>query len=110
MNRETGLTTEATIVRAIDGDTIKVKVERTFNLRIRDINCPEKNTEEGKKALAYMRDMEGEPCIVFIPSKNPTELLDINSFNRLVGDVYINEVNIADVLVEEGLAKRVKGN
>ena len=54
---------EATLVRVIDGDTIDVELDLGFGisyrtrLRLYGINCPEIDTEEGKKARTFMESV-----------------------------------------------------
>ena len=49
---EPGIITEVDFVRAIDGDTIEVEITRRFSMRLRNIDCPERNTPEGQEAKA----------------------------------------------------------
>lgn len=50
---------QATVIQVIDGDTLKLDVDLGFSVhrhetvRLYGINCPEKNTEAGKAAIAY---------------------------------------------------------
>ena len=54
---------EATLVRVIDGDTIDVELDLGFGisyktrLRLYGINCPEINTEKGKKARTFVESV-----------------------------------------------------
>ena len=104
---ETGLSTEVVFVRAIDGDTIELEIKRRFKVRLRDIDCPERNTDEGQEAKAEVEDLlsNAEKIIVFLPSNDPIQLMDMNSFNRLVGDLFADETNVADHLKKKGFIK-----
>ncbi len=112
MNKELecGLVTEVDFVRAIDGDTVQVKIERTFNIRLRDIDVIELKEQGGKEARDFVaRQMEEANTIkVFIPSNDPHKLMDMQSFERLVADVYIDGRNLADVLRTAGYEKPLK--
>jgi endonuclease YncB( thermonuclease family) len=106
---ECGLTTEVDFIRAIDGDTIQVKIERTFNIRLRDIDIIELKEQGGKEARDFVtKQMEGARIIkVFIPSNDPHKLMDMQSFERLVADVYVDGRNLADVLRTAGYEKQI---
>ena len=107
---EPGWLTEAEYVRAVDGDTIEVEVRRRFNVRLRDIDVYEKNTEIGKEATEFVDTILGtiKRILVFIPSNDPIKLMDINSFERLVGDIYVNQKNLKDMLLKKGYNKNGK--
>lgn len=97
---EPGLSTKVEYVRAVDGDTIEFEIRRTFKIRLRDIDVYELDTDEGVEALEYVDEKlnSAEEIIVFIPSNDPVKFLDINSFERLVGDVYVDGRNLRGLL------------
>jgi endonuclease YncB( thermonuclease family) len=101
---EPGLTIPVEYVRAVDGDTIEVEIRRKFKLRLRDINVPEKNTDEGVEATEFVDGalLAGDDILVFIPTNSPDKLMDITSFERIVGDIYINGILLQDLLREQG--------
>jgi endonuclease YncB( thermonuclease family) len=105
---ENGLITEVEYVRAIDGDTIEVKVERRFNIRLRGIDAVEHDAPMGQDAKACVDTAlkNAKKIQVFIPSNDPKKLMDIQSFERLVADVYIDGKNLAELIRAEGLKKR----
>ena len=110
MSPELGWTTEATLSRVVDGDTIEVVIERRVKIRLKDLLVAEKNTLEGKKAKAFVEDIikPGDKLIVFLPARHPERLLDVTSFDRLVGDVYLAEGNnLADVICDSGNGRYV---
>jgi endonuclease YncB( thermonuclease family) len=104
---ECGLTTEVEYVRAVDGDTIEFKIERTFKVRVRDIDAVELRQEGGKEARAFVdqKMKEANTIKIFIPSNDPHKLMDIQSFERLVADVYIDGYSLADMLRTAGYEK-----
>lgn len=104
---EPGLATEVKFVRAVDADTIEVEISRRFHVRLRDIDCPELKTDEGRKAYEEANWLlsTARKIIAFIPTNDSLKLMDINSFGRLVGDIYIDGVNLAHKLKELGYTK-----
>ena len=104
---EPGLTLPVEYVRAVDGDTIEVEIRRTFKLRLRDINAPEKNTDEGVEATEFVDGVlcDGDSILVFIPTNSPDKLMDITSFERIIGDIYVDEELLQDLLREQGYEK-----
>ena len=101
---EPGLMLPVTFVRAVDGDTIEVEIRRTFKIRLRDIDVAEKNTVKGAEAKAFVGGLmsEDEDVLAFIPTNNPDKLMDITSFERIVGDLYVSGELLQDTLREEG--------
>lgn len=96
---EPGWTTKAKVINIIDGDTIEVEIKRTFNIRLRGIDICEKNTSKGQAAKRALSDeILDDYVTIFIPTNNPEKLMDINSFERLIGDVYVGDRNIKEFL------------
>jgi endonuclease YncB( thermonuclease family) len=104
---ENGLTTEVECVRVIDGDTIEVKVERTFHVRLRDFDAVELKSLTGQDAKEFVEYVfkNGDKVQIFIPSNNPTKLTDVVSFERVVADVYVDGQNLADMVRAAGYEK-----
>lgn len=107
MNKpELGLTTKATVVRVIDADTIEVAVTRTFHVRLKDLLAAEKNTPEGKLAKEWVSQQlpNGTEITLFIPANKPEKLMDINTFDRLLGYIWFKVkdayINLADYIVD----------
>ena len=108
---EPGITTIAKVVKVVDVDTIAFEIKRTFHIRIKDLLGAEKNTEKGKLEKAFLENLlkDNQELIVFIPTNDPHKLMDINSFNRLLGDVWLKDGrNLLDVLVENGMGRRLR--
>lgn len=102
------------VCRVIDGDSMHVSMPIdghiwTFPIRIENIDCPEvrtKNTTEkelGYKAKDHVSELVGSDIICI-------KLGEFDKFGRLLGTVYTSEgVNIAESLIENGLARRYDG-
>jgi endonuclease YncB( thermonuclease family) len=107
---EPGLTiTGLKLLNVHDGDTLELSVERKFRVRVRGVDCPEINTEEGKKAKEFVETLfmlnPNEKITLFIPSNKTGELMDFYSFNRIVADLYLGETNLCKLLKEHGFEK-----
>lgn len=99
----------ATVKRVIDGDTVEVEISRRFNVRLRNVLVAEKNTAKGQAAKDFLtNEIAGGEVVVFIPSNDPHKLMDINSFNRLVGDVWHNGMDVVDLIELHELGRRLK--
>jgi endonuclease YncB( thermonuclease family) len=119
-----GWTTEAKVVRVIDADTLEVEVVRRFAIRLvhpnpenKHFNSPEKNTPQGEEAKAYAEDffcindrfeIPNNIITAFIPSNQAEKLMDFNSFNRVLGEVWVGDKRFTAILLEEGYGKLVK--
>lgn len=106
--QEPGLTILVDVVSVHDGDTIKVRVSREFDIRVRGIDTPELKTVEGKEVQKIVENLitTADKIIVFIPSNDPLKLMDFNSFGRVVGDVYLDGKSLADIVRENKLQKK----
>lgn len=97
---------QAAVVSVHDGDTYHLSIDLGFYvsivvpIRVRNINCPEQDTPEGKAATAAVKAILPPGEVVYVESyKNR------RSFERWIADVYLaNGTKLADLLVERGLA------
>ena len=103
-NLEPGLMIPVDYVRAVDGDTIEVEIRRTFHVRLRDIDVAEHNTEKGIEATEFVDTVMNfcDDILVFIPTNDPVKLMDITSFERIVGDIYLSGELLQDLLRKRG--------
>ena len=101
----------ATVERVIDGDTLILLVDLGYSvysrqhIRLKDVNCPEvvgKDKAKGLEASAFLFNLLPKGTQVIVHSFKQKK-----SFDRYVADVYLNERNIADILVEEGHGTRL---
>jgi endonuclease YncB( thermonuclease family) len=101
---EPGLMIPVEYIRAVDGDTVEVEIRRTFHIRLRDINVAERDTNEGIEATEFVNTVMNfcDDILVFIPTNDPVKLMDITSFERIVGDIYLNGELLQDLLREKG--------
>ncbi len=92
------------ISRVIDGDTIEV--EGIGRIRFADVNTPEIETEEGKEAKEYVKEL----CYQKKVYLDVDDLYITGKYGRIVAVVYIpyNEthyVNLNQLLLKEGYAE-----
>ena len=107
---EPGLAIEVKFIRAIDGDTVELEIVRRFQLRLRDIDTPELKEPKGREAQIYAHytGTSAKKALAFIPANDPVKLVDINSFNRLVGDLYLDGHNLVPLLKDKGFIKHAE--
>ena len=110
---EPGLLIPVYYSRTIDGDTIEVEVRRRLNIRLRNIDVEELSTEKGVEAKKYVEELFNligdNHILIFIPTNCPEKLMDFNSFERIIADIYVNKKNLADVLRSKGYEKSKSG-
>ena len=120
-----GVCKTAKVVRVEDADTIEVEIRVKFSIRLIGpggksvyLNSPEKDTEAGQRAIdrvvelltsdEWLKGVIGssrfKDVIIFIPERDPYELMDANSFSRLNGEVWVDGKRLGDILLEEGHA------
>lgn len=107
---EHGLATLVHYVKNYDGDTVTVEVRRQFDVRLRNINAPELNETGGKESKEALEKLLKQGSItLFIPAGKDLSLMDISSFTRIVGDVWVDDKNAQKEQVDSGNAKWVRG-
>lgn len=105
---------EAVVERVIDGDTIRAVIDVGFGtqvrekLRLRGLDCPEIETEEGKLASDFVK-ARLKPGSGILLKTTPSG----DKYGRYVADVYFadpkgREVYLNNLLLGEGLAVLVK--
>ena len=104
------------ILRVVDGDTVDVRMDLGFHVwhkcRVRrmGINAPEsrtRNLEEKARGLAakdwLINILESAQSEIEMQSHG------VGKYGRVLGELYINEVNINQLMVEEGHAELYDG-
>ena len=86
------------VVKIIDGDSLLVAInERNQEVRLAGIDAPEYNQPWGKRASEALRKMVGGKEI-------SVTVLDVDQYDRLVSDIYLESSHINRALVAEGHA------
>ena len=96
------------VTRVVDGDTVEARIDlgfdvwRTSRLRIRGLDCPERNTRAGVAALAHaMHLLPAGTAIVCTTYRRAAA--DIKTFDRYVADVYLSDGRcFAEAMVAAG--------
>jgi len=80
----------ATVVKVLDGDTVDLDLDCGFHIttrqrfRLAGINAPEKDTEDGKAAKAYLESLIPVGSYVAISSQKP---LKTEKYGRWLADI-----------------------
>lgn len=94
---------KATVVRWIDGDTVVIDLDRAFNIvrkkariRMAFINCPERFTDEGKKATEFVNLIcpAGSDVLMY-SHKDKT-----GRYGRIVGEIVCQGVNVNRAILD----------
>ena len=108
-----GICLPVTYIRARDGDTVEVSVSGgaiVWAIRLNRINCPEKREVGGFEATDFTQKLcvEADELSVFIACPRRLNVLRELSFDRIPGDIYVDDKGwLTDLLVSAGHAKRV---
>ena len=103
----------AKLIRVVDGDTIEALIDLGFQItikkmiRLSDIDAPETRTslkEEKRAGLKAKKRLEG----LLRASDGQFELISHGwgKFGRCIGEIFINNQSINELLITEGLVKR----
>jgi micrococcal nuclease len=98
---------EATVKRVIDGDTAEVEVDLGLTVfcniivRFAGINCPEKNTPEGKVAKEYVTKLLTGKLI-------EVQTIKKDSFGRWLATLWDGPLHINKHLIDAGHAKEYR--
>ncbi|WP_101690765.1 thermonuclease family protein [Dysgonomonas massiliensis] len=96
-------TLKGKIVRVSDGDTIVLldSTNTQHRIRLDGIDCPEKGQPFGRKATDFLKELTtGKTIIVEWEKKD--------RYNRILGVVYADNINVNKELLKNGLAWHYK--
>jgi len=110
-----GFTVDGTVVRVIDGDTVVVRSQIEYQIRLLDCWAPESRTKDlaekqrGLAAKARMQELaDCQQCRVFMPAAGT--VADMITMGRILGRVWIlqdgspADTDLSTIMVKEGLA------
>ncbi len=89
---------EGKVIKIADGDTLTILVDKQqFRIRLSDIDTPERKQPFGTKAKQALSDLAfGKQIRVIEVTKD--------RYGRIVGRVYVNEIDVNRELVAQGYA------
>jgi len=93
----------AEVDRVIDGDTYLLNIDLGFHvhahqsIRLRGVNCPERNTEAGKVAKVFVHDIFAATNAIVVETYK-----DKQTFARWVADVYVGNDSLGYLIVAAG--------
>lgn len=96
------------VERVVDGDTIVIKINgQSVKVRLIGINAPEsvhhderKNTEEGKQASQYLKELLEGKTVAYEFDQEPQDV-----HGRFLAYIYLDKLFVNRHLVEAGYAK-----
>lgn len=97
----------ATIIRHVDADTSWVMIDCGFDVSVKlslrwaGINAPERNTVEGKEALAYLRQILPEGSSVYLFTEKDKR----EKYGRYLGTLVYQGVNMNQKMIDDGYAQ-----
>lgn len=106
---------KAKLIRVIDGDTIEASVDLGFGLRyqmlirLHGINTPETRTKDlaekkaGIAAKERLQELMSDSGGKFILQSH-----GVGKYGRCLGVLFIDDVNVNNLLINEGLAEKYK--
>lgn len=111
-----GITSPATLIRVVDGDTIVVKMRGIeVTVRMLDVWAPElrgDDADAGHAAKAWLVDRLHVGCSidVHVPTGEGDRFADVLTFGRVLGYVWRRGegVSLNEQIVQAGLATREK--
>jgi micrococcal nuclease len=103
----------AKLIKIIDGDTIDAEIDLGFKISVRKrirflgINAPETRTRDLEEKQAGLKTKSRLETL-FDASKGVFTLKShgVGKFGRVLGEIFIENININELLLKEGLASK----
>mgnify|MGYP001419956744 CR=1 FL=1 len=103
----------AKLIKIIDGDTIDAEIDLGFKISVRKrirflgINAPETRTRDLEEKQAGLKTKSRLETL-FDTSKGVFTLKShgVGKFGRVLGEIFIENININELLLKEGLASK----
>jgi endonuclease YncB( thermonuclease family) len=108
-----GATLKVYLERVVDGDTVEATVSFKIKVRLIGVNAPEKKKPGWLKFKNRLKELIWGECFddgessdwqeatLFIPNNKPVTLLDVVTFDRILGEIWVDGENINAILEEE---------
>jgi endonuclease YncB( thermonuclease family) len=88
-----------TVIAISDGDTLKLltKNKKTVKIRLTEIDTPERGQPYGNRAKPELSDLTFKTLVAI-------RLVDIDRYQRIVGRIYVNDLDVSAEMVRLGAA------
>ena len=104
---------KAELVRILDGDTVDAKIDLGFDvwvkkrIRFLGIDAPETRTRDLEEKQAGLKAKSRVEAL-FDASNGMFVLRShgVGKYGRVLGEIFIDKVNLNNLLIEEGLASK----
>lgn len=97
-------TLKGKIIRVSDGDTVVVldSTNTQHRVRLDGIDCPEKGQPFGTKAANFVKELTRQTEYVIVEWEKK------DRYGRILGVLYVGDINVNEKLLENGLAWHYK--
>jgi len=87
------------VISVADGDTVTILTDADERIKIRlyGIDAPEKGQDFGNKSRLFLNDLCYGKAV-------KVEKKGVDQYNRVLGIVYVNDINLNQEMVKNGLA------
>ena len=107
----TGWSTQAHVVRVLDGDTIEVEVTRRVKVRLLDCWAPESHEAAGPASTANLKKLLGDGEVTLLVPMEGDDVSSLWTFGRVLGYVWSTadaDKSVSQLQVEGGFATKEK--
>ena len=110
-----GIVIPVKVIECYDGDTLTVSATLTMRIRLLDCWAPEIKTTnaiekaKGLKARDYLKTLaEGKSGMLQIPLDHADRLDDLLTLGRVLGHVWIGDLDLSKAMTDAGHATKTK--
>lgn len=111
-----GLTSRATVVRVLDGDTIEVEIRKVVRVRLRDCWAAELHgtpaeKHRGELAKKYCERLAlGTQGVLFVPTEGSRNIGDVTTLGRVLGHYWPDgsDKSLSEIMVQSSYATKEK--
>ena len=106
-----GWSTQAHVVRVIDGDTIEVEITRRLRVRLLDCWAPETRHLGGLESTENLKRLLADSEVTLLVPTDSEDVSDIWTFGRVLGYVWSTadaDKSVSQLQVEQGHATERK--
>jgi len=111
-----GISSRATVVRVVDGDTIDVEIRKVVRVRLRDCWAAELHGTPAEKTRGELakkfceKNSLATQGILFVPTDGSRNIGDVTTLGRVLGYYWSDgsEKSLSELMVESGYATKSK--